>query len=315
MKYISVNDAAAAWGVKEYQVRKYCRAGRIPGAVNEGKAWKIPETAKKPDRKETEEQESIALPPLAKTLVRQMKKKNFHGLYDYVQVNLAYSSGRMASVRLTRECTWDIYTKGKVKVGFEPMKVSDLIETLNHCYVLKYVLANINEPLSEKFIKEVHRRITLGTVDERNDRVASGVYRTATKRQEWHVNISSAEISRRLKELTANYEAIPEKERKQILDFHVQFERLAPFDDFNGRVGRLIMFKECLRHDVMPFILDDKRRSLYLEGIREWDHDTSILSDVVMDCQIRFEAQIELQRLREHGVMMEQALWEVEDDE
>lgn len=315
MKYISVNEAADAWKVQKHQVRRFCREGRIPGAKCENKIWFIPEKAVMPTRKEAAEQQAPALYPLAKTLVRQMKKKNFHGLYDYVQVNLAYSSGRMASVRLTRECTWDIYTKGKVKVGFEPMKVSDLIETLNHCYVLKYVLANINEPLSEKFIKEVHRRITLGTVNERNDRVASGVYRTATKRQEWHPNISSAEIARRLKDLTSNYEALPEKERKQILDFHVRFERLAPFDDFNGRVGRLIMFKECLRHDVMPFILDDKRRALYLEGIREWDHDTSILSDVVMDCQIRFEAQIELQRLREHGVMMEQALWEVEDDE
>lgn len=315
MKYISVSEAADAWQVQKHQVRRFCRDGRIPGAKCENKIWFIPETAVMPNRKEPAVQQTTTLYPLAKTLVRQMKKKNFHGLYDYVQVNLAYSSGRLASVRLTRECTWDIYTKGKVKVGFEPMKVSDLIETLNHCYVLKYVLTNINEPLSEKFIKEVHRRITLGTVDERNDRVASGVYRTATKRQEWHTIISSAEISRRLKDLTANYEALPEKERKQILDFHVRFEQLAPFDDFNGRVGRLIMFKECLRHDVMPFILDDKRRALYLEGIREWDHDTSILSDVVMDCQIRFEAQIELQRLREHGVMMEQALWEVEDDE
>lgn len=315
MKYISVNEAAAAWGVKEYQVRKYCRAGRIPGAINEGKAWKIPITAQKPERKEANEQEVMPLYPLAKTLVRQMKKKNFHGLYDYVQVNLAYSSGRLASIRLTRDCTWDIYTKGKVKIGFEPMKVSDLIETLNHCYTFRYVLNNINEPLSEKFIKEIHRRLTSGTVDERNDKVISGEYRSHQKRQPWHEDLSAAEISKRLKSLLSSYEAIEEKERRQLLDFHVRFERLAPFDDFNGRVGRLIMFKECLRQNVTPFILDDKRRTFYLEGIREWDHDSSILSDVVMDCQIRFEAQIELQRLREHGVMMEQAMWEAEDDD
>jgi len=315
MKYISVNDAASAWGVKDYQVRKYCRAGRIPGAINEGKNWKIPITAQKPERKEANEQEVMPLYPLAKTLVRQMKKKNFHGLYDYVQVNLAYSSGRLASIRLTRDCTWDIYTKGKVKIGFEPMKVSDLIETLNHCYTFRYVLNNINEPLSEKFIREIHRRLTSGTVDERNDKVISGEYRSHQKRQPWHEDLSAAEISKRLKSLLSSYEAIEEKERRQLLDFHVRFERLAPFDDFNGRVGRLIMFKECLRHNVTPFILDDKRRTFYLEGIREWDHDSSILSDVVMDCQIRFEAQIELQRLREHGVMMEQAMWEAEDDD
>ena len=315
MKYISVNEAADAWKVQKHQVRRFCREGRIPGAKCENKIWFIPEKAVMPTRKESTKQQAPALYPLAKTLVRQMKKKNFHGLYDYVQVNLAYSSGRLASVRLTRDCTWDIYTKGKVKIGFEPMKVSDLIETLTHCYTFRYVLNNINEPLSEKFIKEIHRRLTSGTVDERNDKVISGEYRSHQKRQPWHEDLSAAEISKRLKSLLSSYEAIEEKERRQLLDFHVRFERLAPFDDFNGRVGRLIMFKECLRHNVTPFILDDKRRTFYLEGIREWDHDSSILSDVVMDCQIRFEAQIELQRLREHGVMMEQAMWEAEDDD
>lgn len=315
MKYMSVNEAAAAWGVKDHQVRKYCREGRIPGAINEDKTWKIPLKAAKPERKEATEQAEEPLAPLAKVLVRQMKKKSFHGLYDYVQVNMAYSSGRLASIRLTRDCTWDIYTKGKVKVGFEPMKVSDLIETLNHCHAMKYLLNNINEPLSEKLIKELHRRLTLGTVDERNGKVSSGEYRSLQPHQAWHAKMPSTEISKRLRELIAAYEFIPEKERKQILDFHVRFERLAPFDDFNGRVGRLIMFKECLRHNVMPFILDDKRRSFYLEGIRQWDQDSSILSDVVMDCQIRFEAQVELQRLREHGVLMEQAKWEGYEDE
>ena len=315
MKYMSVSEAAVAWGVKDHQVRKYCREGRIPGAINEDKTWKIPVKAAKPIRRETVEQPAESLAPLAKVLVRQMKKKNFHGLYDYVQVNMAYSSGRLASVRLTRDCTWDIYEKGKVKVGFEPMKVSDLIETLNHCHAMKFLLKNINEPLSEKLIKEFHRRLTQGTVDERNERVNPGEYRSFHMKQEWHEKLSSAEISKRLQDLIERYEALHEKERKQILDFHVRLEKLAPFDDFNGRVGRLIMFKECLRHGVMPFILDDKKRSVYLEGIREWEHDTSILSDVVMDCQIRFESQVELQRLREHGVLMEEARWEGCDDE
>ena len=315
MKYISVNDAAAAWGVKDYQIRKYCRAGRIPGAILEDKVWKIPATAEKPSRKESADQDITPLFPLAKTLVRQMKKRSFHGLYDYVQVNFAYSSGRLASVRLTRDCTWVIYTKGKVKVGFEPMKVSDLIETLNHCHTLQYILKNINEPLSEKLIKEIHRRLTAGTVDERNEKVIAGEYRSLNTKQEWHEKLSAAEISKRLRDLIITYESIPVKERRLLLDFHVHFERLAPFDDFNGRVGRLIMFKECLRHNITPFILDDKRRALYLDGIREWDNDSSILSDVVMDCQLRFESQIELQKLREHSVLLETAKWEGYDDE
>lgn len=315
MKYLSATDVANAWGVSSTQVRKYCREGRIPGAFFENKVWYVPEKAVKPMRKETAEQEQEVLFPIAKVLRRQMKKKNFHGLYDYVQINFAYSSGRLASVRLTRQCTSDMYFKSKVKVGFEPLKVSDLIETLNHFDAMEYILKSINKPLTEKFIKEVHWRLTQGTVDERNKRVFPGEYRSLHTKQEWHKSLTVPEISSRLKSMIAEYEAIEEKERRQILDFHVYFERLAPFDDFNGRVGRLIMFKECLRLNVMPFIIDDKRRTDYLEGIRQWDQDRSILTDVVLDCQARFEAQIALQKLREHGVMMEQAIWEAEDDD
>ena len=315
MKYLSASEVAKEWGVSSTQIRKYCREGRIPGAFTENNVWYVPETAVKPTRKETAEQEKEVLFPVAKVLRRQMKKKNFHGLYDYVQINFAYSSGRLASVRLTRQCTSDVYFKSKVKVGFEPLKVSDLIETLNHFDAMEYILKSINKPLTEKFIKEIHWRLTQGTVDERNKRVFPGEYRSLQTKQEWHKNLTVPEISSRLKSMISEYEAIEEKERRQILDFHVGFERLAPFDDFNGRVGRLIMFKECLRLNVMPFIIDDKRRTDYLEGIRQWDQDRSILTDVILDCQARFEAQIALQKLREHGVMMEQAIWEAEDDD
>ena len=315
MKYLSATEVANAWGVSSTQVRKYCREGRIPGAFFENKVWYVPEKAVKPMRKETAEQEQEVLFPIAKVLRRQMKKKNFHGLYDYVQINFAYSSGRLASVRLTRQCTSDVYFKSKVKVGFEPLKVSDLIETLNHFDAMEYILKSINKPLSEKLIKEIHWRLTQGTVDERNKRVFPGEYRSLQTKQEWHKSLTVPEITSRLKSMITEYEAIEEKERRQILDFHVRFERLAPFDDFNGRAGRLIMFKECLRLNVMPFIIDDKRRTDYLEGIRQWEQDRSILTDVVLDCQARFEAQIALQKLREHGVMMEQAIWEAEDDD
>ena len=111
--------------------------------------------------------------------------------------------------------------------------------------------------------------ITQGTVDERNKRVFPGEYRSLQTKQDWHERMTVAEISNRLKHMIEDYEAAEEKERRQILDLHVRFERLAPFDDFNERVGRLIMFKECLRLNVMPFIIDDKRRTDYLEGIRQ----------------------------------------------
>ena len=110
-----------------------------------------------------------------------------------------------------------------------------------------------------------------------------------------------SQINSSLTALIRDYEHQTEIERNQILDFHVRFEEIFPFEDGNGRVGRLIMFKECLRHGIMPFIIDDKRRSRYLRGIKEWHDDRYEMIDMVMEAHDRFEAQIELQKLRAAG--------------
>ena len=300
MEYITVKEAADKWNTSVQIVRRLCRQERIPGVVQTDGAWLIPEDAKKPDRAEYTVAEAKELPPLAKKLVRQKKKKNFHGLYDYVQTDLTYSSSRMASNRLTRQQVETIFKKGKVSVSFEPMKVSDLVEVLNHCVCVDYILDHVEEPLSQKFIKHLHYQLTFGTVDERRKKVTPGQYRTKNSYRTEPFMLPSDRISEKLKALIAEYESLEEVDRREILDFHVRFERIFPFEDCNGRIGRLIMFKECLRHEVMPFILDDKRRSRYLEGIREWDDDPGILSEVVMEAQSRFDAQIQLQNLAEH---------------
>lgn len=300
MHYISTKAASEKWAITEQLIRRYCRQERIPGAIQKEGAWLIPEDAKKPAKIEPMEKEVPELPPLAKKLVRQKKKKNFHGLYDYVQTDLTYSSSRMASNRLTRQQVETIFKKGKVSVSFEPMKVSDLVEVLNHCVCVDYILDHVEEPLSQKFIKHLHYQLTFGTVDERRKKVTPGQYRTKNSYRTEPFMSPSDKISDKLKALVAEYESLDEVDRREILDFHVRFERIFPFEDCNGRIGRLIMFKECLRHEVMPFILDDKRRSRYLEGIREWDNDPGILSEVVMEAQSRFDAQIQLQMLAEH---------------
>ena len=300
MQYISTKAASEKWAITEQLIRRYCRQERIPGAIQKEGAWLIPEDAKKPAKIEPMEKDVPELPPLAKKLVRQKKKKNFHGLYDYVQTDLTYSSSRMASNRLTRQQVETIFKKGKVSVSFEPMKVSDLVEVLNHCVCVDYILDHVEEPLSQKFIKHLHYQLTFGTVDERRKKVTPGQYRTKNSYRKEPFMSPSDRISEKLKALVAEYESLDEVDRREILDFHVRFERIFPFEDCNGRIGRLIMFKECLRHEVMPFILDDKRRSRYLEGIREWDDDPGILGEVVMEAQSRFDAQIQLQNLVEH---------------
>ena len=300
MEYITVKEAAEKWNTSVQVVRRFCRQERIAGVVQQEGAWLIPKFAKKPGRAEPMEAGAAVLPALAQKLLRQKKKKSYHGLYDYVQINLTYSSCRMASNRLTRQQVETIFAKGKVSVSFEPMKVSDLVEVLNHCVCVDYILDHAQEPLTPKFIKDLHYQLVFGTVDDRRKRVAPGQYRSPKSPRRVPFMLPADQISSKLKALIAEYEALTEVERRDILRFHVGFERIFPFEDCNGRIGRLILFKECLRHDVMPFIIDDKRRNRYLEGLREWDDDPGILTEVVMEAQSRFDAQIQLQNLSEH---------------
>ena len=298
MKYLTVRETAAKWGVDISLVRRFCKQDRLPGALRTKDGWLIPEGTVRPARTRLKHTEEDVLPELAKTLRKQKKKKNFHGLYDYVVIDLTYSSCRMASNRLTRGQVESIYRKGKIRESFEPLKVSDVIEALNHIHCVDYILDHVMEPLDTRFIRKLHELLMAGTVDAYRQRVRPGEYRTTISKNRDRPMIQGSQIHSSLTMLIEYYETRAEIERNQILEFHVRFEQIHPFDDGNGRVGRLIMFKECLRHDIMPFILDDKRRSRYLQGIREWFADRYELVDVVMEAQSRFESQIELQKLQ-----------------
>ena len=300
MYYLSASQTAEKWGVNVSLVKRFCSQGRIPGVVFNGGTWRIPEDAIRPTRTNLEYTTGEELPELAKKLQNQKKKRNFHGLYDFTVIDLTYASSRMASVRLTRYQVETIFKKGKIREAFEPFKVSDVIEVLNHIHCVDYILDHVMEPLTQKFIRKLHHLLMTGTVDEYKEQVRPGEYRTVTSRPRDRQLLHPDKIHSGLAELIAAYEKQPEIERNHILDFHVRFEEIFPFEDGNGRIGRLLMFKECLRHNVMPFIIDDKRRSRYLRGIKEWHTDRFELVDVVMEAQDRFESQIELQNLYAH---------------
>lgn len=296
MDYITVLEASRKWGVTERMVRNYCMNGLITDARQNNNAWLIPETAEKPQRKAREKSE-VARPALARKLGNQQKKRNYHGMYDYTILNLTYSSCRMASCRLTRTQIESIIKNGKAQPSFEPMKISDLIEARDHVVCVDFILKAPMEPLSTKYVKDLHRKLFAGTVDEQLDRVVSGAYRRPSVKTKGRDVPLATEVPDLMKQLIKVYEKKENVGLIDLLDFHVQFERIAPFDDGNGRVGRLILFKECLRHDVMPFIIDDKRRGRYLEGLREWDKCKNTLLEVVLEAQQRYGAQVELQKL------------------
>ncbi len=190
------------------------------------------------------------MPELPKKLQNQKKKRNFHGLYDFVVIDLTYSSSRMASCRLTRQQVETIFRKGKIRESFEPMKVSDVIEVLNHIHCVSYIIDHVMEPLTQKFIRKLHEILMTGTVDAYRDQVRPGEYRTITSRPRDRQLLPADKINSNLGELITSYEHQTEIERNHILDFHVRFEKIFPFEDGNGRIGRLILFKECLRHDI-----------------------------------------------------------------
>ena len=298
MGYLTTKEVSVLWNTTEQMVRRYCRDGRIPGAVQKEGAWFVPEGTARPTRKK---QEAPTVPKLVKQLQRQRTKKIYHGLYDYIQINFCYSSNRLASNRLMLTQVEEVYKKGKVSTGFEPIKVDDLIEAYNHIACVSHIIDTAANRISQSYIRKLHTMLSYGTMAERKLLFHPGEYRREACILGKTKTTPPKNINSQMNALIAEYESLDKVELAQILDFHVRFERIHPFTDGNGRLGRLLMFKECLRHEITPFILDDKRRTEYLKGIREWDMDKSTLFTPCLEAQARFQAQIDLQKLQEYA--------------
>ena len=291
MQYMSVKEAAAQWGVTIQMVRRYCQKGMIPQVIQENGGWRIPEGTVRPGAPEPAVPEAKQS-SLVTQIKAQRKKNNHYGIYEYLQVNLAYSSSRIASNRLTREQVEDLYRTNKLRVSFEPTKVDDIIEIMNHFICTKEVVDTIAEPLSASLIRRYHHYLTYGTYSDKKHQIGVGEFRKGPNK----LGVTATQISRKLDELIRTYES-KKVDFDAILDFHVRFEKIHPFDDYNGRVGRLIMVKECLRHNITPFIVDDKHRGSYNKGIACWHTDPSVLRDACLKAQERFKRQTEFQRL------------------
>ena len=293
MKYITVKDAADMWKMSERMVRKYCEQDRIDGAIHAGNVWVIPAKAKRPSEMKGVE---IPLTAFAKRVVYQRSKNNHYGIYEYIQVNLAYSSNRMASNRLTRNEVEEVYRTNKITTSFEPVKIDDLIETINHFSAVRYVIDTILTPLSRTYIKKLHEILTYGTYADRKEKLLSGEFRNEADK----FGVPASEIDSALTKLIDEYEKNPVN-MDRIVDFHAEFEIIHPFSDYNGRVGRLIIIKECLRHGIDPFIIDDKHRGAYNRGICNWTSDRSQLTKVALDAQKRFQGKMALCNLFQYA--------------
>lgn len=252
MRYLSVAEIAKNWNISERSVRNYCAKGRVPDAFLDGKTWKIPGNAKKPQRSNKKKKQPITLLDILK---KEKTDKYAGGIYHKTQIDLTYNSNHMEGSGLTYDQTRYIFETNMIGIENEVLNVDDVIETANHFRCIDMIIDHAKMTLTEKFIKELHLTLKNGTSDSRKEWFVVGNYKKLPNEVGGMQTALPEEVPDRMKELLTEYNAKEGKTFEDILDFHVKFERIHPFQDGNGRVGRLIMFKECLKYNIVPFIL------------------------------------------------------------
>ena len=289
MKYISVLDAAKKWNVSERSVRNYCAAGRVLGARLVGKSWEIPENAEKPQRTTRSDKGRTLL-----EILREEKSAHLSGgIYHKVQIDLTYNSNHMEGSRLTHDETRYIFETNTIGIVDRNLNVDDIIETSNHFRCIDYVIDNSTSKLSEKLIKEIHYLLKASTGDSRRNWFMVGEYKKLPNEVGGIDTTSPNDVSREMKALIERYNKIENVTFEDIIDFHVSFERIHPFQDGNGRVGRLIIFKECLKHNIIPFIIDEEHKLFYYRGLKEWSSERGYLLDTCLSAQDKFKKTLE----------------------
>lgn len=294
MRYLSVTEIAKKWNISERSVRNYCAHGRVQGAFLTGKTWNIPENAEKPERSNKKKGHTLTLLDILRD---QKEGKYSGGIYHRTQIDLTYNSNHMEGSRLTRNQTRYIFETNTVGVENEVLNVDDVIETVNHFRCIDLVINHADDILSEKFIKELHLTLKNGTSDSRKNWFAVGEYKKIPNEVGGMDTALPEEVADKMKTLLKEYNVIKEKTLEDILDFHVKFERIHPFQDANGRVGRLIMFKECLKHNIVPFIIEDNLKLFYYRGLKEWDNEKGYLTDTCLTAQDKYKAYLNYFRI------------------
>ena len=294
MQYVSVAEMAEKWNISERSVRNYCAHNRVEGAFITGKTWNIPENAEKPERtnKKREKQRT-----LLDNLQEERKADYSGGIYHKTQIELTYHSNRMEGSRLTHDQTRYIFETNTIGVEKEVLNVDDVIETANHFCCIDMIIDNAKAALTEKLLKELHLILKNGTSDSRKDWFAVGDYKKMPNEVGGMDTALPEEVVDKMKALLAEYNRKEEKTFEDILNFHVKLERIHPFQDGNGRVGRLIMFKECLKYNIVPFIIEDNLKMFYYRGLKEWDNEKGYLTDICLRAQEKYNGYLEYLRI------------------
>ena len=273
MKHLSVTEIAKKWNISERSVRNYCAHGRVDGAFLIGKTWRIPENAEKPERSNKKKEQPITLLDI---LQEQKASKYSGGIYHKTQIDLTYNSNHIEGSRLTHDQTRYIFETNTIGVEKDVLNVDDVIETANHFRCIDMIIDNAKAVLTEKFIKELHLILKSGTSDSRKDWFAVGDYKKIPNEVGGMDTALPEEVADKMKALLT---------------------RIHPFQDGNGRVGRLIMFKECLKYNIVPFIIEDNLKMFYYRGLKEWNNEKGYLTDTCLTAQDKYKAYLDYFRI------------------
>ena len=290
----TVSEIAKKWKISERSVRNYCQQGRVKGAELKGKTWIIPDDAKKPERVMRKE---FSDNPLLNRLKEEKDMKLKGGIYHKTQIALTYNSNHIEGSTLTEDQTRMIFetnTLGETK----GVKVDDIVESNNHFKCVDMVIDSAKKPLTEKFIKELHHTLKSGTSDSRKDWFNVGEYKSRPNEVGSNETSPPEKVAEEIKKLLTNYNTKQTKTINIIIEFYKNFESIHPYQDGNGRVGRLIMFKECLANNIVPFIIEDEFKLYYYRGLKEWNTERGNLTDTCLAAQDKYKKWLEYFKVR-----------------
>ena len=294
MKYISVSEFSRKYGISERTARNYCSVGKIEGAYIVGKTWNIPEDAGLPSRKSKAKKVS----PLLSALREQQKMQLKGGIYHRTQIDLTYNSNHIEGSRLTHDQTRYIFETHTIGFDGESVRIDDIIETVNHFRCIDLIIEQAERQLTESLIKELHLILKTGTSDSRKEWFAVGEYKRLPNEVGGNATSDPENVHRDIKALLKEYNSKKHKTFEDILDFHQRFEAIHPFQDGNGRVGRLIMFKECLTNGFVPFIITDDLKLFYYRGLQEWNKVREYLLDTCLTAQDNYKSLLDYFRIK-----------------
>lgn len=295
VKYISVSQAAVKWNISERSVRNYCATGKIDGAFLTGKTWNIPENAAKPERAN---KKSEAPETLLEVLRAEKKNKIPGGIYHKVQIDLTYNSNHIEGSKLTHDETRYIFETNTIGVTDKAIKVDDIVETANHFGCIDMIIEDAGKQITESFIKALHTQLKSGTSDSRLDWFAVGDYKKLPNEVGGMDTTLPEDVGAEIKKLLMWYNSLEAVTFEDILEFHFRFECIHPFQDGNGRVGRLLMFKECLKHNIVPFIIDEGMKMFYYRGLKEWRNEGGYLRDTCLAAQDMFKKHLDYFKIK-----------------